>query len=315
MSGNQALNTNAGVSSHADLEITQHGSDWLYTVCSLMGASSLLFFLLSLRPKPHHHRLLHHILAGVTLVSCIAYFTMGSNLGQTPIAVEWTRPFSNAVFAAGTREIFYVRFIDWFVTMPLLLLALFLAGGAPLATILTSTFATWVMVVCFLVGALVRTRYKWGYWTFGTVSLFFVAWQVLWTGRKHAAALGSPPLYRMYLSAAGLLLVPWTLYPVAWGLAEGGNVIHPDSEAVFYGALDIVSKIGFGAVLLIMSHNNVGPDVISAHGISPYQQKGGVAGQPMAAQAGPRGVVDEYANGSNLSSGSTAARRGGGEEV
>ncbi|KAK3694136.1 bacteriorhodopsin [Podospora appendiculata] len=314
MSGNQALNTNAGVSNHADLEITQHGSDWLYTVCALMGTASLLFWGLSFA-KPHHHRQVHHILAGLTLVSCIAYFTMGSNLGQTPIAAEWTRTLSPA--GAVTREIFYVRYIDWFVTTPLLLLALFLTGGASLSVILTTVFADWVMVICFLVGALVRTRYKWGYWTFATASLFFVAWQVLWAGRKHAAALGSRTVYRAYLTAAALLLVPWLLYPVAWGLAEGGNIIHPDSEAVFYGVLDIVSKIGFGAVLLVLSHKIVDSDVVGGGGGSPYHQKGKgcVAGQPMAQQADHQGVVDDYANGSNLSSRSTAARRVGGGEV
>lgn len=28
------------------------------------------------------------------------------------------------------------------------------------------------------------------------------------------------------------------LYPVCWGISEGGNVIAPDSEFIFYGILD-----------------------------------------------------------------------------
>ena len=28
------------------------------------------------------------------------------------------------------------------------------------------------------------------------------------------------------------------LYPVCWGVSEGGNVIPPDSEFIFYGILD-----------------------------------------------------------------------------
>ncbi len=31
-------------------------------------------------------------------------------------------------------------------------------------------------------------------------------------------------------------------YPIAWGVSEGGNVIPPDSEAIFYGILDIMTK-------------------------------------------------------------------------
>ena len=30
----------------------------------------------------------------------------------------------------------------------------------------------------------------------------------------------------------------WMLYPVCWGISEGGNVIAPDSEFIFYGILD-----------------------------------------------------------------------------
>ena len=31
------------------------------------------------------------------------------------------------------------------------------------------------------------------------------------------------------------------MYPICWALSEGGNVIQPDSEAVFYGILDLIT--------------------------------------------------------------------------
>jgi hypothetical protein len=34
----------------------------------------------------------------------------------------------------------------------------------------------------------------------------------------------------------------WTVYPIIWGVSEGGNVIAPDSEAVAYGVLDLLTK-------------------------------------------------------------------------
>lgn len=51
------------------------------------------------------------------------------------------------------------------------------------------------------------------------------------------------------------------LYPIAWGLCEGGNVISPDSEAIFYGILDFLAKPCFGA-LLIWGHRNIDPATI-----------------------------------------------------
>lgn len=39
------------------------------------------------------------------------------------------------------------------------------------------------------------------------------------------------------------------LYPICWGVSEGGNVIPPDSEFIFYGILDCllisITSLGF----------------------------------------------------------------------
>ncbi len=61
--------------------------------------------------KPRTHRVFHYITASITLVAAIAYFSMGSNLGWTPIRAEFIR--SNPKVAGTYREIFYVRYIDW----------------------------------------------------------------------------------------------------------------------------------------------------------------------------------------------------------
>ena len=94
------------------------------------------------------------------MVAAIAYFSMGAGLGQAPINVEFPRPGSAQVGSAGSREIFYVRYIDWFVTTPLLLLDLLLTAGLPTATILITILADEVMIVTGLVGALTSSSYK-----------------------------------------------------------------------------------------------------------------------------------------------------------
>jgi len=46
-----------------------------------------------------------------------------------------------------------------------------------------------IMIVTGLVGALVASSYKWGYFVFATVALFFIAWNVTWVGRKRKFCL------------------------------------------------------------------------------------------------------------------------------
>ncbi|KAK7753064.1 hypothetical protein SLS62_005014 [Diatrype stigma] len=260
MPGNEALGVNNAVGQQADLAITTHGSDWYFTVCAVMGVTTLAIMGAALR-KPQSHRTFHYITASITAVACISYFSMGANLGQVPIQAEFLR--TRKVGAAGTREIFYARYIDWAITTPLLLLDLLLTAGVPTHTILVTLLADEIMVVTGLVGALTRTSYKWGYWTFGMVALFFIAYELLWDARRHAARLGGAA--RTSFNTCGIYLVfIWFLYPIAWGLSEGGNVIHPDAEAAFYGVLDVFAKPIFGAILL-WQHRNIAPANLGLH--------------------------------------------------
>ena len=95
---------------------------------------------------------------------------MGSNLGFTPIAVEFHR--SDPKVAGNYRSIYYARYIDWFITTPLLLLDLLLTAGMPWPTILWVIMVDEIMVITGLIGALIDNRYKWAYFAFGKHFLF-----------------------------------------------------------------------------------------------------------------------------------------------
>lgn len=92
------------------------------------------------------------------------------------------------------------------------------------------------------------------------------------------------------------------LYPVAWGICEGGNVISPDSEAIFYGILDVFAKPVFTA-LLLFGHRNIDPARLGLHlrdynddpavhdGIGHKEKHGHVDGH--------NGVTNGHTNGTN----------------
>ena len=260
--GNHALSTNAGVFRHADLEITTHGSDWYFTVCSVMGFSTLCVMAHAFT-KPQPQRFFHYITSILLFVAAIAYFSMGSNLGQVPVRAEFMRPGDGEVFAAGTREIFYARYIDWVITTPLLLVDLLVTAGVPWPTIIVTILADEIMIVCGLIGALVQTTYKWGYWTFGMIAFFYVVYVLLVHGRKGANAFGGA-VKTTYYTCGVVLVVVWFLYPIAWGVGEGGNVIHPDSEAIYYGILDLIAKPVFSFILL-RGHRNIDMNTLGVY--------------------------------------------------
>jgi bacteriorhodopsin len=203
--------------------------------------------------KPRLQRLFFYLCAMINFIAAIAYFCMGSNLGWAAIPVEFSR--SDPKVGGDIRQIFYVRYIDWALTTPLLLMDLLLTCALPWTTIFYTIAMNEIMVVTGLVGALVQSRYKWGFYVFGCAAFLFVAFTIVFEGRTYARALGSDVL-RAYMICGVWTIGLWFLYPIAWGVSEGGNVIASDSEAVFYGVLDLMAKPVF-SFLLLWGHRNI----------------------------------------------------------
>lgn len=103
---------------------------------------------------------------------------------------------------------------------------LLLTAAMPWPTLLYVILIDWIMVVTGLIGALVKTSYKWGYYCFGMVALGFIVYVLAWDARKHARGLGED-VGRAFLICGSLTTFLWCLYPIAWGLCEGGNLISP----------------------------------------------------------------------------------------
>jgi bacteriorhodopsin len=136
----------------------------------------------------------------------------------------------------------------------------------------------------------------------GCVALCYILYQLVWEARRHTAVLGSD-VQKVYFYCGTLTAVLWTLYPIAWGLSEGGNVIAPDSEAVFYGVLDFLAKPVFGA-LLIFGHRNIDPARLGMK-IADYDDDPSVNGREKAVPSNGHGIGhrngnhDGVANGNN----------------
>ena len=43
-----------------------------------------------------------------------------------------------------------------------------------------------------------------------------------------------------YIRGAGFIVLVTMMYPIAWGCCEGGNVVSPTGEMIWYGILDLL---------------------------------------------------------------------------
>ncbi|GAC98235.1 hypothetical protein PHSY_005824 [Pseudozyma hubeiensis SY62] len=247
--GNRALEVNPP---NADIHLGRWGSDWGWVMFCIMGASTLGLLAWSFRMR-RKRRAFHYLLAAALAVSTVSWYSQASDLGSTPITAQFLHHSARGSGVGGypTRQIWYSRYVDWTLTTTLLLLSLLLITGLPLSIIFVTLFFNVLMVVCGLLGALTRTRYKWGYFVFACAALGYVLYHVFASGLRSARRLGKD-FGRTYLYASVLLGIIWPMYAVCWGLSEGGNVIGISAEFLFYGILDIFSKPVFAFLLLSM---------------------------------------------------------------
>lgn len=73
----------------------------------------------------------------------------------------------------------------------------------------------------------------------GLFGYFYLAYDLLVPTRSQASKTLGSAFSAFTLPSLLYVGLLWILYPIAWGVSEGGNYIAPDSEAVFYGVIDL----------------------------------------------------------------------------
>ncbi|CCE65677.1 hypothetical protein TPHA_0M01030 [Tetrapisispora phaffii CBS 4417] len=254
--GNEAIKLNPPTG--ADFHITDRGSDWLFTVFCVNILFSLIYTALMFR-KPVGERKLYYTAIAPTFFMGIAYFTMASNLGWTPIKAEFNHvKTSTQETHPGYRQVFYARYVGWFLAFPWVMVQLSIIGNTPLQHIFFNVASTEVFVVAWLIGSLIHSTYKWGYWVFGIAGSFTTCVSLMTTTRNIMKKENKDNgVHQVFTILVSVVMFLWFVYPVSWGLCEGGNVLQPDSEMIFYGVLDLL-MLCFVPFLFILFSNYLG---------------------------------------------------------
>jgi bacteriorhodopsin len=181
-------------------------------------------------------RVFNYTLSMALLVGAVMYFAQAADLGWS--AVEQTDHL--------TRQIFYTRYVNWVVSFPALVLSLGLLSGVSWTTIVLNIFIAWFWILSYLAAAYTTTSYKWGFFAFGTFAYIILAMSTINESRESAEVIG---IGRDYMILSGWVNLLWLLYPIAFGLSDGGNIIGVTGSAIFYGVLDVlllpVVSVGF----------------------------------------------------------------------
>ncbi len=167
------------------------------------------------------------------------------------------------------------RYVDWILTVPLLLVELVLVLGlekgktGPMLTKLVT--AAVLMIALGYPGEISidpTTRHIWG--ALSSIPFVYILY-VLWT-QLHGATRGSTAkVMSLFESARRVLLVTWGFYPIAYLIGTFGGA-HSASAAVgvqvAYSVADVTAKALFGGIIFAIAYEKSRADgsLPSLHG-------------------------------------------------
>lgn len=206
---------------------------WLWVGFISMAVGAVFFGLGANRARSERWRILFTLNFFITAIASVLYLSMVMGQGR-------------GVFDGN--ETFWVRYITWFLSTPLLLLVLSHLGRNRISTVGALLGANAAMIATGLVATISPRpiNYVWYLVSCG----FYAGAAALLLGNYRTEAEQNNP-GKVGKSSFKLLLtvhiVLWTAYPVVWILAGTGfGILSSGLEGMFYTLLDITSKVGFG---------------------------------------------------------------------
>jgi len=159
----------------------------------------------------------HILTALVTTVAFLSYFAMATGDGicyHKIIVNEKHHKNIPATREIIYREVYWARYVDYFITTPLLLLDLALLSGLSGANTLVAIAADVIMVLTGLFATFGKgDGQKWGWYTIACIAYLTIVYQFAYNGLAAAAGKDSKTK-AFYSTLGGFTLLVWTIYPM-----------------------------------------------------------------------------------------------------
>ena len=222
-------------------------------VIAAMGASLLFFVLVRGAVAPRHRMALtlSTVVVGIALYHYVRIFN------------SWVEAFTytgGAYVQDGIPFNEAYRYVDWILTVPLLLaelvIVLKLDKGKTRSLLVRLTVAALAMIVAGYPGELAAAdslaKIVWG--VVGTLPFLYILY-VLFVELGKSLGRQSPGVIRLLSGLRWILLVTWSVYPIAYILPAVINdpVVAEVARQVGYSVADVLAKPLFGLLVLAIA--------------------------------------------------------------
>lgn len=206
---------------------------WYWIGLAAMAVGSVYFGAAAARAPERRWQILWTLYFFICLIAAVLYLVMATGFG--------------AYVAADGTKTTWVRYVTWFTSTPLLLLALTYLGRSSLPLTAALLGANAFMIgTGFVATVLPEDVLSLVWWTISTGAYLAIAWAFVGRYRREAEA-ALPRSASVFGRLVAVHLVLWTAYPVVWMLSpEGLDLVGDTWEAGLFTILDIAAKVGFG---------------------------------------------------------------------
>ena len=229
-----------------DVNLLVLATQYMFWVGFVGMAAGTLYFLVERNSLAPEYRSTATVAALVTFVAAIHYYFMKQAVGESGLLSE--------IDGFPTE----IRYIDWLVTTPLLLikfpLLLGLKEGKGRALLTKLVIADIIMIIGGYIGEssinLAGGFTQLGLWAYvvGCIAWFYIIY-LLFTNVTKAAEDKPAPIRKALLQMRLFILIGWAIYPVGYAvtLFAPGIEVQLVRELI-YNFADLINKVGFGLI-------------------------------------------------------------------
>ncbi len=229
-----------------DVNLLVLATQYMFWVGFVGMAAGTLYFLVERNSLAPEYRSTATVAALVTFVAAIHYYFMKQAVGESGLLSE--------IDGFPTE----IRYIDWLVTTPLLLikfpLLLGLKGGKGRSLLTKLVIADIIMIIGGYIGEssinLAGGFTQLGLWAYvvGCIAWFYIIY-LLFTNVTKAAEDKPASIRKALLQMRLFILIGWAIYPVGYAvtLFAPGIEVQLVRELI-YNFADLINKVGFGLI-------------------------------------------------------------------
>lgn len=212
---------------------------WLWTGVTGMALGAIIFGIGAHNAKNERWQILYTLNFFICAIASGLYLMMA--LGQ-------------GVAIINGKPTYWIRYVTWFCSTPLLLLDLTYLGRTNLPITGSLLGANAYMIVTGFLATISPKPISYIWYIVSCVAYLATAYLLLNQYRKQADR-NYPSVKNAFRRLLTVHLVIWTLYPIVWIFGtEGFNAFRAESETMYFTLLDLASKVGFGFLSLNTMH-------------------------------------------------------------